>query len=259
MHALLRLVVVYRGVLLYGESGAGKSSLINAGLIPAAEREGLRADRVRVQPRPGEELVVERLETTAAGDTLLPSSFADGSDGAHRIVLSAEAFRARLRELPAGVRPLLIFDQFEELATLFEDVAQGDGRAETLAAQQRVVDLIVDLLRDETAPVKLLLGFREDYLAKVSRLLALRPELVDQSLRLVPPATDALHEIVRGPFEKYPGHFERELSPELAERLRAAIESRSGARGLSLSEVQIACLRLWESSDPDKLFEEKGV
>ena len=255
----MRLVVIYRGVLLYGESGAGKSSLLNAGLIPAAEREGLRADRVRVQPRPGEELVVERLETTAEGDTLLPSSFSDGDDGAHRIVLSTEAFRERLRGLPPGVRPLLIFDQFEELATLFGDVAQGDGRAETLAAQQRIVDLLVDLLRDETMPVKLLLGFREDYLAKVKELLALRPELVDQSLRLASPGTDSLHEIIRGPFETFPGHFERELSPELAERLRAAIEARSGTDGLSLSEVQIACLRLWESSDPDKLFEEKGV
>jgi WD40 repeat protein len=247
-------------VLLYGQSGAGKSSLINAGLIPAAEREGLRADRVRVQPRPGEELVVERLETTAEGGTFLPSSFGDGGDGdAHRIVLSTEAFRARLRELPPGVKPLLIFDQFEELATLFEDGAQGDGRVQTLAAQQRIVDLLVDLLRDETAPVKLLLVFREDYLAKMTKLLALRPELVDQSIRLASPEIDSLYEIVRGPFEKYPGHFERELSPELAGRLRGAIEARSGSGELNLSEVQIACLRLWESSDPDGLFEKKGV
>src|SRR5215211_4905768 len=37
-HDLLRLVVVYRGLMLYGDSGAGKSSLVNAGLIPAAIR-----------------------------------------------------------------------------------------------------------------------------------------------------------------------------------------------------------------------------
>ena len=31
---LASLVAVYRGVMLYGDSGNGKSSLINAGLLP---------------------------------------------------------------------------------------------------------------------------------------------------------------------------------------------------------------------------------
>src|SRR4029453_12426396 len=33
---LLSNILINRGVLLYGDSGCGKSSLINAGLIPAA-------------------------------------------------------------------------------------------------------------------------------------------------------------------------------------------------------------------------------
>ena len=32
---LVRLITIYRGISFYGESGAGKSSVINAGLIPA--------------------------------------------------------------------------------------------------------------------------------------------------------------------------------------------------------------------------------
>ena len=245
-------------MLLYGESGAGKSSLINAGLVPAAETEGFRADRIRVQPRPGEELVVERIEATPDGGSFLPSSFTDGSDGASRLVLSTEAFRDRLQALPRELRPLLVFDQFEELSTLFEEAGPAD-RSQALAAQRRIVDLLVELMRDGAAPLKLLLVFREDYLAKVKKLLSSRPELLDQSMRLVPPSTDTLYEIIRGPFERYPGHFGAELSPELAGRLRGAIESRSAAGDLSLSEVQVACLRLWESSDPERLFDEKGV
>src|SRR5215204_2575572 len=54
---LLHLVGVYRGVMLYGGSGAGRSSLINAGLFPAAVQMGFQPERVRVQPRAGEELV----------------------------------------------------------------------------------------------------------------------------------------------------------------------------------------------------------
>jgi hypothetical protein len=45
---LFRLVVIYRGVLLYSNSGVGKSSLLNAGLVPLALSEGYQPQRVRV-------------------------------------------------------------------------------------------------------------------------------------------------------------------------------------------------------------------
>jgi len=50
---LVRLITIYRGIFFYGESGAGKSSLINAGLIPALRDEGFAPERVRVQPIAG--------------------------------------------------------------------------------------------------------------------------------------------------------------------------------------------------------------
>jgi WD40 repeat protein len=259
---LLRFVVVYRGVLLYGESGAGKSSLINAGLIPAVTSEGFRVDRVRVQPRKDQELVIERLASTEDGRSYLPSSLATDADGraAAQVVLPAESLRDRLAALStAEPRPLLIFDQFEELITLFEEAPESESLGEALACQRRIVDTLVEVLRDESLRVKLLFGFREDYLAKVKKLLDRCPELVGQSIRLSPPTAEALPTIIRGPFDEHPGHFDRELSPELADRLSRAIERRSGSGGLSLSEVQIVCLRLWESSDPEALLEANGV
>ncbi len=65
--SLIRLIVLYRGVLLYSDSGAGKSSLINAGIIPLAITEGFQPERIRVQPKKGEEIVVERLSENFAG------------------------------------------------------------------------------------------------------------------------------------------------------------------------------------------------
>jgi WD40 repeat protein len=124
--------------------------------------------------------------------------------------------------------------------------------------QQRIVDLLVRLLR-APVPVKVLLAFREDYLGRVKQLLSACPELVDQALRLGPPAADALPTIIAGPFERYPGHFEREFDPQLAERLRAALEERFGTGDLSLSEVQTVCLRLWRADDPQTLLAERGV
>jgi WD40 repeat protein len=250
-NGLLSLVVVYRGVMVYGDSGAGKSSLINAGLIAGSREKGFQPERIRVYPHEGAELVVERIAMTDEGDAFLPSLFAPHDDTTPRIVLSTAAFEEKLRAA-GSARPLLVFDQFEELVTLFDAPGHED-------IQRRIVDLLTVLLRDASLPVKVLFVFREDYLASVKQLLAAAPELIDQSLRLSPPAAEALTTIIRGPFERYPGHFERELSPELAERLRGKLADRFGSGEMSLSEVQTVCLRLWQSDDPGPLLELRGV
>ncbi len=248
---LLQLVSVYRGVMLYGDSGAGKSSLINAGLLPASARLGFQPERVRVQPRPDAEIVVERISVGDEGAPYLHSSFTSGDQGSLLHVLSCEEFALRLRDVASPSRLLLVFDQFEELVTLFEEA--GEQRS-----QQRIADMLGVLIREEL-PVKLLFVFREDYLAKIKPLLAAAPELVDQALRLRPPDAEALQTIIRGPFERHPGHFDRELGPGVAERLRVALADRFGSGDVSLSEVQTVCLRLWRSEEPDALLDARGV
>jgi hypothetical protein len=105
----------------------------------------------------------------------------------------------------------------------------------------------------------MLFVFREDYLAKLNKLVTLFPDLSDQYLRLTPPETSVLRKIIRGSFEKFPGKYGKELSEDLTGRLAAAIEERSESGKLNLSEVQIACLELWKSDRPEELFEQKGV
>jgi WD40 repeat protein len=248
-HRLTSLVSVYRGVMLYGDSGAGKSSLINAGLIPEAIELGFQAERLRVQPRAGEEIVVERIVEADDEPGLLPTVLAPEETTA-RAVVSVEEFLARVTAACDGHRLLLIFDQFEELVTLFDEAGSSRPR-------RKVIELLTGLLRGPL-PVKILLSFREDYLGRVKELLADCPELVDQALRLVPPAAAALPMIIRGPFERYPGHFARELSPALAGQLVAALARRFGSGEISLSEVQTVCLRLWQSENPEALLAEKG-
>ena len=249
-HRLASLVAVYRGVMLYGDSGAGKSSLINAGLLPRVVDRGLDPERIRVQPRRGQELVIERIATSDGGETVLPSLFAE-DDAAPQAVVSLEAFEERLADLPESAKPLLVFDQFEEILTLFDEVEAGELRDE-------LVGLLVRMLRGST-PVKIVFSFREDYLGRLAELLAECPELIDQSLRLAPPSAESLWTIIRGPFEDGSVQFSHELTPRLAERLRVALEERFGAGDVSLSEVQTVCLRLWESDDPDALLTSKGV
>jgi WD40 repeat protein len=256
---LIRLVSIYRGTLLYGESGVGKSSVINAGFIPAMLEEGFLPERLRVQPIPGAEIVVERLALTDEGTApFLPSRFAADDEPRTRLVFSTADIHARLGLAHEGGAPLLIFDQFEEFVTLFEEAPENREKfAEAAQAQNTLLEFFADLLRDETMPVKLLFVFREDYLAKLSKLLALVPNLRDQHVRLTFPDSSVLKKLIRGPFtsEIPPEHFGHIISEELANKLSAALDERSDGGTINLTEVQIACLSLWRDPKGESLFD----
>jgi WD40 repeat protein len=239
-------------VLLYGDSGAGKSSLLNAGLMPGLIERGFAPVRVRVQPREDAELVIEPWSASVDPDgSPALSGSSDGGDPEARITLSLSGFAEYLDGGPDGRRPFVIFDQFEELVTLF-----NTPQAQQL--QGRIAELIAELLHGPPR-VKLLLAFRDDYLGKLKELLADCPELVDQALRLAPPSLDALPTIISGPFDTYPDHFEHPLPRTVREKLIEALSDRFGTGEVSLSEVQTVCLRLWRSDSPEGLLAQRGV
>ena len=256
---LVRLVSIYRGTLLYGESRVGKSSLINAGFIPAMLHEGFLPERLQIQPVLGAELIVERIALTNEGTApFLPSRFAADDQIQTRLVFSTSDARIRLGMEHEGGVPLLIFDQFEEFVTLFEEEPENHEKlAETAKAQNALLEFFRDLLRDETLPVKLLFVFREDYLAKLSKLFDLVPNLRDQHVRLLSPDAIVLKTLIRGPFtgEIPPEHFGHIISDELASKFSAALEDWSESGSINLTEVQIACLSLWREPEAESLFE----
>lgn len=258
---LLRLVTLYRGVLLYGESGVGKSSLINAGLIPEAIADGFAPERIRVDPRPGAEIIVERVSLSEGDDApFLPSRFAK-NESSRRITLSIEEFKRNVDSLigtrpPPGKYPLLIFDQFEELLTLGEQV-RSKRRPWSKASQDEIVSVLLNVLADERVPVKIIFAFREDFLARLTKVFMLHPNLNDHFLRLDPLTIENFVEIVSTPFRK--AEFPRPLSAELIAELEYQFRTRGDTSLLNLSEVQIAALRLWESDDPKTLLAQRGV
>jgi WD40 repeat protein len=257
--SLMQYVNVYRAVLCHGDSGAGKSSLINAGLIPEAIAQGFCPDRFRVQPTPGEEFVVERVSASLAGQPpFLPSILAD-DDTTSRFVLSGEVFEQKVKGWTGSSRPLLIFDQFEELITLFEEAPVGEALRQAQRAKEGILRLLTALITDPDLHVKLLFSFREDYLAKILRLFDFWPEIRDQYVRITPPSSTSLFEIIRGPFERYPDAFEAEIAADLAERIAEAMGARDERGMVNLSELQIALVRLWQSKDPGKTFEARGI
>ncbi|HEX3084285.1 MAG TPA: hypothetical protein VHP99_07185, partial [Pyrinomonadaceae bacterium] len=262
---LLRSVIIYKGVLLYGNSGTGKSSLINAGLFPEVLDKGLCPDRIRLQNRLNGEIIVERVSLNDNGQApFLSPSLADGPSGAaameSRVVLSLAQFKERLAQYAPQNRALLIFDQFEELITLFEEAPAQSALRDALTIQQNILNLIVEILHGENYPVKVLFAFREDYLAKLNKLFVLAPELPPQYLRLTLPRPNVLKDIIGGPFkDKLREHFgPKSFSPKLINSLISDFTVRSESDEVNLFEVQIVCQELWDSTDSDKTYTERS-
>jgi tetratricopeptide (TPR) repeat protein/WD40 repeat protein len=255
------LVTMYGGVLLYGQSGAGKSSLLDAGLLPDVLRRGGAPERIRVFPKRGNELLVERIPLHEANPSgpldqgharCLPSRFTT-ADSDESVALSCNRFFEILR-MPSDLGvPLLIFDQFEELVTRFEENQTDlEELKAARAAREAIENLLCKLLLNDLLPLKVVFAFRGDYLDRLEPFFSRIPNLMDQSVHLAPPRMQALHGIVRGPFvtSEYdgrglPSHFGHELSEALVERLAEGIRTRRPSGVLNLTEVQRLCRALW--------------
>lgn len=283
IRALMRLVVLYRGVLVYGASQRGKSSLLNAGFIPEAIRNGYQPERIRVQPRRGAECVVDRIVVSTSGgvDQYMPSIF-DAHGATDVIVLSLHDMIARVREVatlpgeppaaiavtadqgagelperPATVKPLLIFDQFEEWITAFED-AQVKADHDAAVIQSEILREITSLINDHQVRAKVVLTFREDYLPRLDPFFDHCPTLSDHYLRLAPLPPRRLYKLIRGPFMKYPGRYPTEIAPALARTIqRQFVEN--DPEDVSLTEMQIVCRSLVENPELAALLGPEGT
>jgi conflict system STAND superfamily ATPase len=131
--ALTAEVVSTQIVLLYASSGSGKSSLINAGLIPAMRSEGFKASQAR-------------LNTLVSGDSQRP------------VDLLCEAVRNSALQSSTERPSLLVLDQFEEIivaATYTELFTLAETVYSTMA---------------ENLLARIVISFREEYLARVDAL-----------------------------------------------------------------------------------------
>ncbi|GAA3952032.1 nSTAND1 domain-containing NTPase [Actinoplanes auranticolor] len=210
--AAVRKALDRRAVLLLGPSGSGKSSLINAGLLPAL-RAGHRWHVVAT--RPGADLAAELEHDGLAGVA------EHGWD---------QVIGDRLAAQPAGVRLLLVIDQFEELLT-------AEGHDATLAALTALVT--------RTAPLTVLLVMRDDF---YPRLAELAPALLDVLLPGIVnvPATIGaadLHAMVTVPAAKEGLCLEQGLAEQIVQDVTGL---RDTAPVTVLPLLELALHQLWE-------------
>jgi HEAT repeat protein len=207
---LTALIHAHRLVLLYGASGVGKTSLLQAGVIP-------------------------RLEDADPGYTVI---------NVRALIDPADAIRADLHrrlpdaELPAADMPLVdclaaavctidrplivIIDQFEE----FFIRLSPEFRAAFIDDLGRLCDA-----RD--LRVKVVLSLREDYLARVSEIEERIPEIFQTKLRLLPLNREQARAAVVHPVETLGYTY----APALVERLLDDLTR----EGVMPPQLQLVC------------------
>lgn len=225
---LLNILRTEPAVGVVGDSGSGKTSLLQAGVVYAVRQNGLAGlERWRiVSLRPGYHPSQALL--AALGDGKSPPVATGGS--------LAAALRADDRPL------LVIFDQFEEAFTLAAD--PDDARMMTQA--------LADLVAERPDRFRLVIGMRSEFLGQSAGLPGLS-RLLRRPWVLRPPGADNLRNIVVGPAEHCGYTFQGPLADGnpahttgLLDRILADPLLASGDGAVpSLPLLQFALERLW--------------
>nr|WSY50285.1 helix-turn-helix domain-containing protein [Streptomyces sp. NBC_00886] len=188
-------------LLLVAPSGAGKSSLLNAGLVPALRRPGgfpmPGADRwpvVALTPtaHPLDELLACTAKVLGSDLDLTAQQLTDRPEAL------LDAVRARWDDTPPGpdgrqpppVLPVLLVDQFEELFTLCSD----DG-------ERRAFVRVLRALSTGPDPAVVVLGVRADFSGRCLELPELAPVFTDSLFVLLPMSVAELRESITRPAE----------------------------------------------------------
>jgi hypothetical protein len=249
---VLSLIIAHRMLLLYAPSGAGKTSLINAGLIPLLEEEGFEVlPLARVCGLISEDVESDGIPNLYAFNTLM--SWAEEETDPRRMAQMSLAGFLKKREhtideegLPSA--RVVIFDQFEELFVFYQ---------ERWRDREGFFEQVRDALEGDPL-LRVVFAIREDYVARLDPFARLLPERLRTRFRLERLREGAALLAVKEPL----GKTGRTFAPGVAESLiKELLKARAVSATGEMTEIegqyvepvqlQVVCLTLWSSLPPE--------
>jgi hypothetical protein len=248
---LLSLIIAHRAVLVYAQSGAGKSSLLRAGVIKRLEEQQyqvLRSARVHgLLPNDVPPESVQNIFVYHALQYWAPS-LPDGQSIKDHAKTTLSEFLKPLVAAPAADEEsppplIIILDQFEEFFTTNQHRWQ-----ERRPFFEQLAQALQDL-----PTMKVIFVMREEYIAQLEPFADLLPEKLRPRMHLERLRGNAARSAVVKPFENRGLSFDPnaadELMAELSEIRIAEGDKFRETRGEFVEPVQlqVVCQSLWEN------------
>jgi tetratricopeptide (TPR) repeat protein len=249
---LISLVFAHRALLLYAQSGAGKTSLLNAGLIPLLKEEGFEVlPLARVRGLIPEDIEPDEIPNLYVFNTLM--SWAEDETDPRKLAQTSLASFLKEREHPTDEEGLpspriIIFDQFEELFAFYP---------ERWRDRERFFEQIRDALEDDPL-LRAIFVIREDYIAQLDPFTPLLPEKLRTGFRMERLRKGAALAAVKGPLRDTRRSFAEGVAEQLVEellkvRVETAARETEEVTGQFIEPVQlqVVCQSLWRDLPPD--------
>src|ERR671923_158532 len=276
---IVALITSHRIVLIYAQSGAGKTSIINAGVIPSLAKDGfevLPVARVQVtsptspvSPKNGNNNIPSKVENIYIYNALQ-------SLGRERPEIKPESisdlalFEFLDRYFPTRknengeIRPqLLIFDQLEELFSFYPD--------NWIEQQRNFFQQVADSL-DNNPFLRVVFVIREDFLAQLDPFKSILPEKLRARFRLerlhrreaISAIKKPLKKVLEKATEDEKANIESEINALVNElRKMNVVEVSSGdirpleGDYIEPIQLQVVCKRWWREREASKGLQNK--
>ncbi|WNV87047.1 helix-turn-helix domain-containing protein [Umezawaea sp. Da 62-37] len=185
-----------RFVAVFGASGAGKTSLLRAGLLPRLVDGGARTVLFTPGRHPWEECAVQLARLTGVPAPQAHADLVADPRNLHRIVRQANPDQSDL---------VVVVDQFEEVFTLCDDPDERRG----------FITAICDASNTDTSGCRVVIGVRADFYAHCTQYPELVAALTDAHVAVGPMTTDELRQAIVQPAIRSHGIVEGALVAEL--------------------------------------------
>ena len=255
LEELFSLIIAHRAILVYAQSGAGKTSLLKAGVIPRLVEQAYKVlPPARVHGVLPADLPAEKVANIFVFHALQHWT-ADLCHGPSAEECAQTTLAEFLKTLVPPCRPdeesaapmVIVFDQFEEFFTANSHRWQERGPFFKQLSQAQ----------EEIPTLKVVFVMREEYIAQLDPLAELLPEKLRTRMHLERLRGNSARSAVVKPFQSRGLSFDagaaEKLLAELSEIRVSEGDTFREAHGEFVEPVQlqVVCQSLWENLEED--------